>query len=274
MDLTVIGKYSEDIQAWMIDFAPRFLLAILILIIGLWLVKRILNMFHHMLERGGAGAELSGFFMSLTSIVLKFVVLLCAAGTIGFHISSLLGILAGIVFAIGLALQGFLGNFAAGITIIFFKPYQVGDWVQISDMFGRVESIHIFNTTLVTPGDKTLIIPNGQITDNIITNFSTRGRMRLELEVSMPYAESFPKVKEVIKNSLKDFPLILEDPAPLIGIESFDTHSVVISVRPYIHPDNYWEATFEALKRIKGAFHQEGIQVAYSEGVELGPVGS
>ena len=114
--------------------------------------------------------------------------------------------LAGIVFAIGLALQGFLGNFAAGITIISFKNYRVGDWVQISDMFGKVERIQMSNTTLVTPGELTLIIPNGQVTDNIIFNFSTRGRMRLELQVTMPYAERFPRGKEVIENSLKDFP--------------------------------------------------------------------
>ena len=111
-------------------------------------------------------------------------------------------VLAAAGFAIGLALQGFLGNFASGLTIIFFKPYKVGDWVQISDMFGKVKAIQIFNTTLITPGDKTLIIPNGQVTDNIITNMSTEGKIRIELTVTMPYEESFPKVQEVIKNAL------------------------------------------------------------------------
>jgi len=211
--------------------------------------------------------------MSMASLALKFVVILIAAGTLGFQVSALMGVLAGVVFAIGLALQGFLGNFASGITIVFFKPYKVGDWVQISEMFGKVESIQIFNTILATPSDKTLIIPNGQVTDNIITNFSTKGRMRLELNVSMPYAESFPKVKEVISKSLEDFPLIIADPAPLIGIETFDTHNIIVSVRPYIHPDNYWDAKFEALSRIKKGFKEAGIEVAYSEGIELGKIG-
>ena len=271
--LNALDKYSTKALDWVVDFAPKLLLAIVILVIGLWIVKKIVSLFETILDRASLSPELSGFFMSLAGIALKFVVILIAAGTLGFEVSSLLGVLAGVVFAIGLALQGFLGNFASGITIVFFKPYKVGDWVQISDMFGKVESIQIFNTMLVTPGEKTLIIPNGQVTDNIITNFSTKGRMRLELNVTMPYAESFPKVKQVIKDSLKDFPLIMEEPAPLIGIESFDTHNIIISVRPYIHPDNYWDATFEALERIKKAFKDAGIEVAYSEGIELGKIG-
>ena len=271
--LSTIDNYSKKAIEGFVNFAPKLLLAIIILIVGLWVVKKITFIFEKALDRANLSPELSGFFMSLAGIALKFVVALIAAGTLGFEVSSLLGILAGVVFAIGLALQGFLGNFASGITIVFFKPYKVGDWVQISEMFGKVESIQIFNTLLTTPGDKTLIIPNGQVTDNIITNFSTKGRMRLELRVTMPYAESYAKVKQVIQQSLQSFPLIMEDPEPLIGIESFDTHNIVVSVRPYIHPDNYWAATFEALERIKRAFHDAGIEVAYSEGIELGKIG-
>ena len=271
--LTLIQNYSEKAIEGVIDFAPKILLAIAIMVIGLWIVKKIVSVFDKVLGRSNLGPELTGFFMSMASLALKFVVILVAAGTLGFQVSALMGVLAGVVFAVGLALQGFLGNFASGITIVFFKPYKVGDWVQISDMFGKVESIQIFNTILATPGDKTLIIPNGQVTDNIITNYSTKGRMRLELNVSMPYAESFPKVKDVIIKSLQDFPLIMAEPAPLIGIESFDSHNIIVSVRPYIHPDNYWDATFEALGRIKKGFKEAGIEVAYSEGIELGKIG-
>jgi len=149
----------------------------------------------------------------------------------------------------------------------------VGDWVQVADQFGKVEAIQIFNTTLVTPGKKTLIVPNGQVTDNVITNFSTKGNIRLELNVSMPYAESFPKVKRVILDALKDVPNIVNDPEPEVGIESYDSHNIILAIRPFIHPDDYWDATYDTLGRVKKAFHENGIQVAYSEGVELGPIG-
>ncbi len=272
-NLTLMQDYSQKAIDGVITFAPKILLSLAIMVIGLWIVKKVTAVFEKVLQRSNLGPELLGFFMSMASLALKFIVILIAAGTLGFQVSALMGVLAGVVFAVGLALQGFLGNFASGITIVFFKPYKVGDWVQISDMFGKVESIQIFNTVLVTPGDKTLIIPNGQVTDNIITNFSTKGRMRLELSVTMPYAESFPKVKEVIEKAFTDFPLILSEPAPLIGIESFDSHNIIVSVRPYIHPDNYWDATFEGLSRIKKGFMDAGIEVAYSEGIELGKIG-
>ncbi len=264
----------ETYTTALIDFAPKLVGAIAVLIIGMWIAKRLANVIEKLLNRSSLGPELSGFFMSMASIILKFVVVLIALGILGFEVSAVIGILAGAVFAIGLALQGFLGNFASGITIVFFKPYRVGDWVQIADFFGKVESIQIFNTTLITPGDKTLIIPNGKVTDDVITNFSMKGHMRLELSVTMPYAESFPKVKETIKNALDGYPLILKDPPPIIGMESFDSHNIIVTVRPYIHPDNYWEVTFDLHGRIKEAFHKEEIRVAYSEGVELGSIGS
>ena len=254
-------------------FLPNLAGAVIIVVVGLWLVNKLIIVFSRLMARASLGPELTGFLNSIISITLKFIVILFAAAILGFQVSAVVGILAGVVFAIGLALQGFLGNFASGITIVFFKPYKVGDWVQIADYFGKVESIQIFNTTLVTPGDKVLIIPNGKVTDEIITNFSTKGHSRLEIRVTMPYAESFPRVRKIIEESLHGYPHILENPAPVIGIESFDTHNIIVTVRPYILPDHYWQATFDIHQRIKEAFYKSGIKVAYSEGVELGNIG-
>ena len=126
MYTNVFETYSQEFLEWIVSFAPKLLLAVLIVIVGMWVVRRLLIVFARLLDRAGVGVELSGFFMSMTSIALKFVVILVVAGTIGFQVSSVLGVLAWIVFAIGLALQGFLGNFAAGITIIFFQT--LSDW--------------------------------------------------------------------------------------------------------------------------------------------------
>lgn len=266
-------EYGEDLMDWAVKFAPKLILAILVLFIGFWLSKKIIRLIQRPLQAAKISPEISGFLNSILDVALKLAVILMAAGIIGFQVSSLLGILAAIGFAVGLALQGFLGNFASGITIVFFKPYRVGDWVEVSEKFGRVESIQLFNTTIATPGNKTLIIPNGQVTDNTITNFSTKGYIRLELNVTMPYAESFPKVKRIILEALQGCPKILKDPATIVGIETYDSHSVVLSVRPCIKPDDYWEVTFEAYQLIKQAYFNNGIQVAYSEGIELGKIG-
>ena len=273
IDTASLEKYITMLTDWAVTFVPKLILAALVLWIGFKIIKKFDMLIDKSLERANVGPEISGFLSSILSILMKVVVVMIAAGFIGFEVSSLLGVLAAAGFAVGLALQGFLGNFASGLTIIFFKPYKVGDWVQISDMFGRVKSIQIFNTTLTTPGDKTLIIPNGQVTDNIITNFSTAGKIRIELNVTMPYEESYPKVESVIKEALASSQHVLQDPPALIGIETYDRHNIVIGIRPYINPDDFWDATFEVYGQIKKSFHKHGIKAAYSEGVELGPIG-
>lgn len=273
MDAEKLKEYYDNLLDWAVVFVPKMLLAIVILFIGFWTVKKINSLIQLSLEKSKISPEISGFLGSIVEIVMKFVVILFAAGLIGFEISSLIGVLAAAGFAIGLALQGFLGNFAAGITIVFFKPYGVGDWVEVAEKFGKVEGIQIFNTTIVTPGGKTLIIPNGQVTDGIITNFSTKGRIKLELNVPMPYEESFPKIKPIILEAMKTVPYVLQESEPDVGIESYDSHNIVLAVRPYIHPDDYWDATFACHEAIKRAFNAHGVKMAYSEGVELGPIG-
>ena len=273
MDNTDIEKYMGQMTDWAVVFVPKLIIAILVIYVGMKIVKRLSKFFSAVLRRSKIEIEIEEFLMSLIDILLKIIVVVIAAGIVGIKFTALFGILAAAGFAVGLALQGFLGNFASGLTIIFFKPYKVGDWVQISDTFGKVKSIEIFSTNLTTPGDKTLIIPNGQVTDNIITNYSTRGQIRLELSVTMPYEESFPRVKQIILDALVKSEYILSEPEPIVGIESYDSHNLIIAVRPYILPDNFWEATYEIYALIKEAFNDNGIKVAYSEGVELGPIG-
>ncbi len=269
-----LNQYLEDLMDWAVTFVPKLLLAILVIIIGMWLVKRISRLIRATIDRAGVSNEVSSFLGSIIDIVLKLAVFLLAASIIGFEVSSLLALVAAVGFAVGMALQGFLGNFASGITIVFLKPYKVGDWVEVDEKFGKVEAVEIFNTTIVTPNEKTLIIPNGKVTEDTITNFSTKGRIRLELNVTMPYAEDYEKVEKIIRDALNTVTNILPDPEPLIGIEAYDSHNIVVAARPYIHPDNYWQVTYDAYAAIKKAYSQYGIKVAYSEGVELGPIGA
>ena len=136
-----------------------------------------------------------------------------------------------------------------------------------------MDEIKIFNTIIITPGQKTRIIPNSKITEGMVTNFSKRGFLRIELAVSMPYDESYPKVRDIILNELKAIPKVLTTPTPEVGIETYDSHNIILAVRPYVEPDDFWEVTFEAYARIKAAFHSNNVRVAYSEGVEMGQIG-
>lgn len=256
------------------NFSPKLLGAILIVVIGFWVVKRLGNLARLSLERAKFSKEVTPFLLSFLNLGMRVVVLLAAANVVGIETTSIVGILAAAGFAVGLALQGSLSNFAAGILILVFRPYKVGDMVEINGKFGKVEEVHIFNTILSTPGLKTLIVPNGKVIEDTITNFSAKGMIRLELKVTMPYEESFPKVKGIIFDALYSLPTVLRNPQPEVGIESFDSHNIVLAVRPFILPNDYWEGIFEVNRAIKAAFNAHGIKVAYSEGVELGTIGA
>ncbi len=269
-----INNYWQTIVDMAVKYVPNLLLAAAVLIIGFWIVKKISQVVRKSLARAKFNNEITPYIISILEIGLKIMVVLSAAGIVGIETASLVAVLAAAGFAVGMALQGSLGNFAAGVIILIFKPYKVGDWVEVKDKFGKVEEIQIFNTIVATPGQKTLIIPNGQVIDDVVTNLSNKGSVRLELNVTMPYEESYPRVKEIIMDVLTQTPKVMKDPAPTVGIETYDSHNIVLAIRPFVDPDDYWEVTFDAYARIKKAFNENSIRVAYSEGVEIGSIGS
>lgn len=268
-----INVYAEKIGTMVIDFAPKLGLALVVLWAGFKIVNKLAAIVGKALDKAGISDNIRPFLTSILGISLKVLIIFSVAGIIGIETASFVAVLAAAGFAIGLSLQGSLSNFAAGIIILIFKPYKVGDWIEVQEKFGKVEEIQIFNTTIVTPGSKTLIIPNGQVVESIVTNYSKKGFIRMELQVTMPYAENFPQVKQIILDALKTIPKILQEPEPEVGIETYESHSIILAVRPYVSPDDFWEVRFETYEKIKTAFHDHNIKVAYSEGVEMGSIG-
>ncbi|MEZ4912267.1 MAG: mechanosensitive ion channel [Saprospiraceae bacterium] len=273
MDSTQVNTFISQASNFILEKLPSWGAAIAVLVIGLWIIKKLSKVIENALKTSAMDAGVVSFLVSLASIVGKVLLVLSVAGMIGINTAAFVGMLAAAGLAIGLALQGSLGNFAAGIIIVVFKPYKVGDWVEIKEKFGKIEDIQIFNTIVSTPGNKTLIIPNGEVINGIITNFSKKGNIRLDLKIPVPYSEDFPKVKQLLMEELASIPMVLTSPAPEIGITSFESHFIEISVRPYVEPDNYWDVYHEVLARIKHVFHTNNIKVAYSEGMELGNIG-
>lgn len=269
-----VSGWMEKLSTMVLEYAPKLALAIVVLIVGIKVINKLADLSRLAMNKAGISNTITPFLSSILGISLKVLLCFSIAGMVGIETASFVAVLAAAGFAVGFALQGSLSNFAAGIIILIFRPYKIGDWIEVQEKFGKVEEIQIFNTLIATPGRKTLIIPNGQVVESIVTNFSQKGCIRVELNVTMPYAESFPKVKGIIMDALTSIPEVLQEPEPEIGIETFDTHNIVLAVRPYTHPDNYWTVTFAAHERIKAAFNEHEIQVAYSEGVELGSIGN
>jgi len=268
-----LSKYTDLGIELAMKFLPRLAMVVLILLIGFWLIKKVKRIAQTGLEKAKFDKGIVSFLVSMLDIAMKVFLILTTAGMIGFETASLIGVLAAASFAVGLALQGSLSNFAAGILVLVFKPYKVDHWIEVNDKFGKVEDIQIFNTIMVTPGQKTMIIPNAQVVDNIVTNYSKKGHIRIELQITMPYEESFPKVKKILEKVVHEQPKILESPNPEIGIVDFESHNIVVGVRPYVSPDDYWDVTYDLNSSIKKAFHEHNIKVAYSEGVEIGNIG-
>jgi len=273
MEWDKINEYVQIAIDKTIFYLPRIIIAGLIFWIGFKVAKKIVELVKTALKKTGFSETLRPFLSSTVGVILKGAVLFIIATVLGADLTGLFAILAAAAFAVGMALQGSLGNFASGILILTLKPYKVGDWIEVEDKFGRVAEIGIFSTDVLTPGNKILIIPNSMVTDSVVTNFTEKGMIRLELEVTMPYEESFPKVQKILFESLETVPKILEEPFPEIGILNFDSHNVQLIVRPYVRPDDFWEVTFNAHKAIKRALSANRIKVAYSEGVEFGAIG-
>jgi small conductance mechanosensitive channel len=268
----------EELQAYLsidkiLPFVTNVLIAIAAIVIGLWLIRKIGKLLRRSLERSTMSADIIPFLLSIADAGLKILLIFTVAGLVGIETTSFVAIIGALSFAVGLALQGSLGNFASGVIILLFHPYKIGDWIELDGQFGQVEEIQIFNTIVVTPGQKTLIIPNGEVIGNVITNYSSKPHVRIEMEVTMPYAESFPKVERIIRDVLRGIPEVLQEPAPEVGILEYDSHYIIVAVRPFIHPNDFWTVRFESLRRIKSAFSEHGIKMAYSEGVELGTIG-
>lgn len=274
MELEQVNSYLNQITQMIIDYAPKLALALIVVIVGLKIINKLSDLASKAMARAGISENILPFLHSILSVSMKVLLLFSVAGIIGIETSSFIAVLAAAGFAVGLALQGSLSNFAAGIIVLIFKPYKVGDWIEVQEKFGKVEEIQIFNTIIVTPGRKTLIIPNGQIVEGIVTNYSKKGCIRLELNVTMPYEESYPKVEKVLLDVLVNTPKVLQEPAPEVGIEAYDSHNIILGVRPYVHPDDFWEVTFEVHRRVKAAFNEHNVKVAYSEGVEIGNIGN
>lgn len=260
MDLSKIDLSTlwNTVLAW----SPKIVAGILVLVIGFWIVKIITNIVGKSLTKSGVDADLLPFLKSLISVLLKVLVVITAAGVVGIEITAFAALLAGAGLAIGAAMSGTLSHFAAGVMVLIFKPYRVGDLVDIQGTVGHVQEIQVFNTIINTLDNKKVIMPNGIATSGIMTNLSATGKLRVDLNVAMPYEEDFDKIQKIIRGALDNVKGRLSD-EPTIEIEKFDENNVLLAVRPYATDETYWDVYFNSYKEIKKAFGAAGIEVAY-----------
>jgi len=246
-------------------YGLKVIAALCIFVIGRWIAKGLKKFLGRIMTKSGVDATIIPFVQDLTYVVLLVIVIITALGKLGIQTTSLIAVLGAAGLAVGLALQGSLSNFAAGVLIIMFRPIRVGDFFQGAGATGTVEKIQIFSTTVKTPDNKVIIVPNGKLLTDNITNYSIKELRRLDLVIGVGYNDSIDQVKEVIAEILSQDSRILKDPAPIIGLVELADSSVNFAVRPWVKNGDYWPVYFATLEAIKKRFDAEGISIPFPQ---------
>ncbi len=260
-----IQQILESIQGFIATYAMQVIGAILTLIIGFWVIGRISNVAKKAMKRSIEDEAVRDFLGSLISIGLKVLLLLSVASMFGIKVTSFIAIFSALAFAVGLALQGNLANFASGVLILIFKFFKVGDFIESNGHAGTVTDIHIFHTVLIALDNRLIIIPNGQITSNAIQNYTAQGIRRHDLTVGIGYDDDIDKAKQIIEEVVKGLPDIELDAGYDIFVKELADSSVNFAVRFMAKNDNFWPAYKLFFERIKKQFDDNGIGIPFPQ---------
>ncbi|MBT8297616.1 MAG: mechanosensitive ion channel [Maribacter sp.] len=251
------------------EFGPKLLTAILIYIVGSWVIKRIVRATRKMMAKSKYDESLQRFLLNLISWMLRIFLILLVISQLGVDVTTFAAVIAAAGLAVGLALQGSLSNFAGGVLIMIFKPYRIGDLIDAQGELGVVKEIEIFTTKLITPGNKLAIIPNGAMANGNIVNYTAEGVIRVDTMIGVGYSEDIKKTKEVLMEVLTSNTLVLQDPAPSVNVSELADSSVNFAVRPFCKPEHYWDVYFGTLENCKLALDKAGIEIPYPHRVEI-----
>lgn len=257
----ILQKITEIVTTYGINI----LAAIIIFIVGRIVANIITKSLRKMMDKRQVEPSLVGFACSMAQVALMAFVIIAALGKLGIQTTSFVAILGAAGLAIGLALQGSLSNFAAGVLILIFKPYRVGDYVVAGGGEGIVEEIGIFTTTLITLDNRTQILPNAIATGGVIENYTKQGTRRLDLVAGVSYGDDIKKVKGILQEILDNEPRILPEPTPTIGLMEMADSSINFAFRPWVKVDDYWDLFFELQEQIKTRFDEEGVTIPFPQ---------
>lgn len=248
-----------------IAWGIKILGAIAIYIVGKWIAGFLTNLFRKMLEKSDTDVTLVKFLGDLVYFGLIVLVIIAALGTLGVNTTSFAAIIGAAGLAVGLALQGNIANFGAGVVILFLRPFNVGDFVEAGGAVGVVDTIGIFNTTFKTGDNRVIIVPNSNIIGGNITNYSREAIRRIDLVIGVGYEDDLKLVKSTLEEILNNHPKVLKDPAPAVALAELADSSVNFNVRPWVKSEDYWGVRSELLESIKTTFDEKGINIPYPQ---------
>ncbi len=246
-------------------YGLKILGALLVLIIGRFVVGILIGITRRVMNRSNTDATLSKFLLGLMRGLLMAMVIIAAVGTLGIETTSFVAVLGALGLAIGFALQGSLGNFAAGVMLIIFRPFKAGDYVEAGGTAGSVEEISIFSSRFKTPDNKEVIVPNGAIFSGTIINYSAKDTRRVDMVFGIGYGDDIKKAKQILERLLAEDTRILKDPAPQVAVLELADSSVNFAVRPWVNTADYWGVYLDMQEKVKLTFDAEGISIPFPQ---------
>ena len=246
-------------------YGLKLLAALVVFVVGRWIAKGLTRLVERLMGRSNVDPTLIKFTASVTYIALITFVILAALGQLGIQTTSFIAVLGAAGLAIGLALQGSLANFAAGFLMILFRPFKVGDVIEGAGTVGTVAEIQIFTTKVMTPDNKTVIIPNAKLTGDNIVNYTVEGTRRVDMVFGIGYGDDIDKARQIITDVLANDERILKDRGTTIAVSELADNSVNFVVRPWAKADDYWNVYFDATENVKKAFDAEGISIPFPQ---------
>ncbi|MDD2051453.1 mechanosensitive ion channel [Pseudomonas putida] len=270
MDLNAeVDQLIKASQAWIpmiMEYGSRVLLAIITLGIGWWLINRLTVRLGRLLALRSADLALQGFISSLANIALKVMLIVSVASMIGVETTSFVAAIGAAGLAIGLALQGSLANFAGGVLILLFRPFRIGDFIEAQGISGTVDTIQIFHTVLRTGDNKTVIVPNGNLSNGIITNYNRQPTRKVVFDVGVDYEADLQKAREILLNLAQD-PRVLADPAPVAVVSTLGDSSITLSLRVWVKTADYWDVLFMFNEKARDSLKAAGIDIPFPQRV-------
>ena len=269
--LADLSEQLTDLETTVVDFATtrgltlvaNVVAALAIFIVGRWVAKLITKLVRKVLAKGKVDETLVKFLGNIVYGLLLALVAIAAVGRLGVDTTSFAAVIAAAGLAVGLALKDSLGNFAAGVMLIIFKPFKVGDFVEAAGTAGVVEEIHVFSTFMRSGDNKQIIVPNGAIIGGTITNVSAKPTRRIDLVVGCGYDDDIKAVKDFLVETLDGDDRILPDPKPVVAVHELGDSSINFVVRPWVNSGDYWAVRWDLTERIKLGFDERGFNIPY-----------
>lgn len=239
--------------------------AALIVLVGRIVVKWLVKLSRKFMVRSNLDPMLINFLSVIANAVLMLFVLIAALDQLGVNTTSMIAVLGAAGLAVGLAMKDSLQNFAAGVMLVMYRPFRIGDFVEAGGAMGIIEHISIFNTVMKTGDNREVIVPNGQIYADTITNFSARDTRRIDMVFGIGYGDDLLKAKNLISSIVTAHPKVMADPEPVIRVSELADSSVNFDVRPWVSADDYWPVRSELIEQIKLAFDDNGISIPFPQ---------